>query len=302
MPVSDMLHRRIDQIGQNSALDRFVQPMRQTVRRVLHDKRVKDALHGVWLGHPLHPALSDVPIGAWTSALMLDVVGASRKTAAALVGTGIAAALPTAAAGFADWSDLHPDQQRVGLVHATANSTALVLYAMSLGHRMRGRHGRGRLLGLLGYLSATAGAALGGHLAYRLAAGPNHAERVPYLAPEGWQDVGSLDDLPEGVPVRRDMGDVAVVVVRSGQRVYALSGTCAHLDGPLYDGQVTGFDTEPCITCPWHGSTFRLRDGQVAHGPATSPQPAMAVRVERGRVLLRAPSDALAGITAEPMT
>lgn len=301
MPVPDQLHRRIDQIGQNTALDRWVQPLQRAVRRMLRDRRVKDALHGVWLGHPLHPALSDVPIGTWTSSLVLDLFGASRGTSAVLVGTGMVAAVPTAVAGLADWSDLHPQQQRVGLVHASANSVALVLYAASLGHRMRGRHARGRLFGLLGYLAATAGATLGGHLAFRLSAGPNHAERVPHLAPEGWQDVGPFDDLPEAVPVRREIGDVSVVVVRSGQRVYALSGTCAHLDGPLYEGSVSDVEREPCLTCPWHGSTFRLRDGQVVHGPSTAPQPAMAVRVENGRVLLRAPADALAGVAAEPM-
>jgi Ferredoxin subunits of nitrite reductase and ring-hydroxylating dioxygenases len=92
---------------------------------------------------------------------------------------------------------------------------------------------------------------------------------------------------------------VSVLVVRSGPDVYALSGDCAHLDGPLYEGELSGWDTEPCVTCPWHGSTYRLRDGEVVHGPATAPQPAVEVRLKNGRVLLRAPSSALAAVISE---
>lgn len=294
--------QRIDQLGQNAALDRFVVPLRRAVRGALRDQRIKDALHGVWLGHPLHPALSDLPIGAWTSASLLDVTGTNPRTATALVGVGVMAAVPTAAAGLADWSELHTDQQRVGVVHATANSVALVLYSASLVNRLRGHRGRGRLLGLLGYAAASAGAGLGGHLAFRLAAGSNHAGRVPWVAPEGWQDVCSLEDLPQRRPVRHQIGEVSVLVARSGSDIYALAGECAHLDGPLYQGELSGWDTEPCVTCPWHGSTYRLRDGQVVHGPATSPQPAIQVRVENGRVLLRAPSDVLAGVVEPALT
>ena len=293
------MRRRIDQLGENPALDRFVMPLRQAVHAALRDQRVKDALHGVWLGHPLHPALSDLPIVMWTSASLLDLTGTNPRTATAFVGVGIAAAVPTAAAGLADWSELHTDQQRVGVVHAAANSAALILYTASLVNRLRGRRGRGRFFGLLGYAAASAGAGLGGHLAFRLAAGPNHAERVPWVAPEGWQDVCALDDLPERRPVRQQLGDVSVLVVRSGPDVYALSGDCAHLDGPLYEGELSGWDTEPCVTCPWHGSTYRLRDGEVVHGPATAPQPAVEVRLKNGRVLLRAPSSALAAVISE---
>lgn len=294
--------QRIDQLGQNAALDRFVVPLRRAVRGALRDQRIKDALHGVWLGHPLHPALSDLPIGAWTSASLLDVTGTNPRTATALVGVGVMAAVPTAAAGLADWSELHTDQQRVGVVHAAANSVALVLYSASLVNRLRGHRGRGRLLGLLGYAAVSAGAGLGGHLAFRLAAGSNHAGRVPWVAPEGWQDVCSLEDLPQRRPVRHQIGEVSVLVARSGSDIYALAGECAHLDGPLYQGELSGWDTEPCVTCPWHGSTYRLRDGQVVHGPATSPQPAIQVRVENGRVLLRAPSDVLAGVVEPALT
>lgn len=301
MPDST-LRRRMDQLGQNTALDRFVEPLSRAVRSALRDQRTADALHGVWLGHPLHPALTDLPIGAWTSAGLMDLTGTNPRTAAALVGVGVVTAVPTATAGLADWSRLHKDQQRVGLVHAAANVLGTALYTASLVNRMRGRRGMGRLLGFLGYATVMGGAALGGHLAFRLAAGPNHAERVPWVAPEGWQDVCSLDELPERRPVRHQIGELSVLVVRSGTEIYALSGECAHLDGPLYDGELTGWDTEPCVTCPWHGSTYRLRDGQVVHGPATAPQPAIEVRVESGRVLLRAPSDALAGVTEPAMT
>jgi nitrite reductase/ring-hydroxylating ferredoxin subunit len=270
-------------------LDPVVDKLRSAVRSVLRDQRVTDVLHGVWLGHPLHPVLTDVPVGAWTSAALLDLMPGSGKAPARLIAVGVVAAVPTALTGLADWSALHQQQARVGLVHATANVGALGCYVLSLAARRKGHGARGRALGFLGYAMASTGAAIGGHLSYRQAAGANHTEHVPHLVPEGWHDVGPLDDLPDGRPVVRDAGGTSVLVVRRGTEVTALADRCSHLSGPLHEGSIGDDDGEPCVTCPWHGSVFSVRDGSVRHGPATSPQPVFSTRLTAGRVEVSLP-------------
>ena len=111
---------------------------------------------------------------------------------------------------------------------------------------------------------------LGGHISFRLAGGVNHAEDVPHLVNPGWQYLMTAADLPEGKPVRRMLGEVPVVAIRSGGAVHVLADRCSHMSGPLSDGEFA----DGCLTCPWHGSVFRIADGWVAHGPATAPQPA----------------------------
>jgi uncharacterized membrane protein len=120
------------------------------VRRALPAGPLKDALSGTWLGHTLHPLLTDLPIGAWTSSLMLDAIGGpqSRTAAKRLIAIDILAALPTAATGVCDWGDTQPKERRVGLMHAAANTTALALFSTSLLARRHGRHGRGIALSL----------------------------------------------------------------------------------------------------------------------------------------------------------
>ena len=204
-----------------------------------------------------------------------------------LVATGLVTVPGAAAAGFVDWAQLHPGQKRVGAVHAAANVVGSGLLAASLVARLRGRHGRGRLLGLLGVAVAGASAGVGGHLSYRFAAGANHAEDVPHLVPGEWTGIGVLDDLPDRAPARRSVGGTPVVVVRTGADVRVLADACSHLSGPLSDGQVTTAGGADCVVCPWHGSVFRLDDGAVVHGPATAPAPVFDVRVVGRRVSVR---------------
>jgi nitrite reductase/ring-hydroxylating ferredoxin subunit/uncharacterized membrane protein len=259
---------------------------------VIRPGLVRDLLHGVWLGHPLHPVLVQVPIGAFASAGVLDLLPGHERSADVLVATGVAAALPAAASGLADWSEMHEQQQRVGVVHAAANSVALVLYAASLAARSRGARGRGRVLGYLGLGVVGVSGFLGGHLAFRQAAGANHAEEVPHLVPPGWHDLCAVDDLGgDGEPRVRVLGEgataVPLLVVRRGDRIDVLSDHCSHLAGPLHEGDV---DTQAgCVTCPWHGSTFGLDDGSVRRGPATAPVHAFDVKVEGGRLMVRLP-------------
>lgn len=279
-------------------LDRLVSPVRTAAAAVLRSRRLRDLLHGVWLGHPLHPVLVQLPVGAFASAAVLDALPGHERSADVLLGVGVASAGPAAVAGLADWSELHEQQQRVGLVHAGANTVALLCYTGSLAARARGRRGFGKALALAGLAAIGAGGYLGGHLAYRQAAGANHAEEVPHLVGAGWHDLCAVDDLAaDGQPQLRMLGEgaaaVPLLVVRDGDRIHVLSDRCSHLAGPLHEGSVDL--GAGCVTCPWHGSAFALEDGVVRHGPATSPVHAFDVRIEHGRLQVRLPVAAAAG-------
>lgn len=265
------------------ALDGVAGSLRRAVR-TLPLGRSRDALHGRWLGHPVHPLLVQVPIGAWLSSAVLDLVPGARRPSALLVGLGLAGAGPAALAGWTDWAELEKEQARVGLAHAALNTVAVSCYAGSLAMRLTGRHRRGRLLALVGLTTVSLSGALGGHLAYRQASGANHAEAVPRLVAPGWHAIGALAELPVGRPVRRLVDDVAVVVLREADdALHALADRCSHLGGPLSEGEVA----DGCLTCPWHGSVFRLTDGWNLTGPATAPQPAFDTRVTDGQVQVR---------------
>jgi nitrite reductase/ring-hydroxylating ferredoxin subunit/uncharacterized membrane protein len=260
-------------------LDRPAQSIAGLVRRTLRPGRMKDVLHGVPAGHPAHPWLNDVPLGCWVSAAILDMVPGTERASRTLVAAGLAGAVPTALTGLADWSALHREQQRVGLAHALGITTASSLYAASLLARGQGRTAGGKALGLAGLSALIAGGYLGGHLAFRQAAGANHAESVIHLMPLGWHDLCSLDDLPDSWPVHRRLGYISLFVLRQGDTIHVLADRCAHLGGPLHQGRLVMEEDETCVVCPWHASTFRIRDGAVVHGPATGRQPAFETRV-----------------------
>ena len=278
----------LDRLEELRGLDTVVPPLQRAVRD-LPLGAVRDALHGTWLGHPLHPSLVQVPVGAWTSAAVLDVVPGQRRAATVLIAVGLAGAVPAALAGWVDWSEQHERQLRVGVVHAGANATGVLLYSGSLLARLRGRRVLGRALGFAGLTAVALGGVLGGHLAFRQAAGANHAEDVPHLVEDRWHCLGPLDAFPIGEPVRRVIDTVPVLVVReSAIAVRVLADACSHLSGPLSEGKVE----DGCVECPWHGSRFRLADGTVARGPATSPQPVFEIRVVDGQVSVRPPAEA----------
>ncbi|MFI0900440.1 Rieske 2Fe-2S domain-containing protein [Streptomyces sp. NPDC020983] len=244
----------------------------------------RDVLHGRWLGHPLHPVTVQLPVGAWTSAALLDCTPGGRRPAALLVAVGLCGAAPAAVAGLVDWAELEPEQARVGLLHATLNCVAVGWYAASLAARLSGHRLRGRAYALAGLCSVGLAAAAGGHMAYRQASGANHAEAVARRVPPGWHSVGPVDGIPHGRPVRRTVGDVALAVVCDGDGSWtALADLCSHDGGPLSEGRVE----DGCLRCPWHGSAFRLSDGWNAAGPATAPQPAFDTRVRDGELHVR---------------
>jgi nitrite reductase/ring-hydroxylating ferredoxin subunit/uncharacterized membrane protein len=277
-----------ERIERAPALDGAVRSLSQSVVRVLPAGRRADALHGVPFGQPAHPALVRLPLGCWTSAALLDLFPGTERAARTLIAAGIASSVPATATGLADWSALHQHQQRVGLVHAASGACAATLFSASLVARFTGFAKAGKLLSAGGLTAATVGGYLGGHLAMRLGAGANHAEPIGHLAGLGWHDLCPIDDLPDGRPVRRQLGYLSLFVLRRGLDVNVLSDHCAHLGGPLHQGHVVSDPDGDCVTCPWHGSTFRVSDGSVVHGPATARQPSFRCQItESGLVQLQ---------------
>ena len=271
--------------------DKVIDPARKAVLAALKPAALKDALHGTWLGHPLHPVLVQVPVGAWVSAGLLDAIPPLRPAASVLIGTGVAVSVPAAMAGAADWSEQDAGVRRLGALHATMNTVALGLYVGSLVARGRGRGGLGRLLSYAGLGIAGGSAAIGGHMSYAQSSGASHASTAAQALGTDWMDLGPLDDFPEGRPTLRTgtASKVAVplAVVRRGARVDAFIGACSHLSGPLHEGTVEDVRGNACLVCPWHGSAFDLEDGAPRRGPAANPQEKLEVRMDAGRVMAR---------------
>ena len=247
-------------------------------------RRVKDFLNGTWLGHPLHPVLTDAAVGAWFTGAVLDLIGEERGADAAL-NLGIVCALPTAASGVADWSDQNDQPRRMGLVHAMANGSALALFIWSSLARRAGNRALGIGLSTTATALATAGAYLGGELVYTMGTQINRNAWDPRL--EGWRVAAKADELVEGQPtaaqVDVDGQKLNLVLVKKGGQVHAINGTCSHMGGPLAEGKVDGY----CIECPWHASRFDMRDGSVQQGPAAYPQESFEARVQAGNVEVR---------------
>jgi nitrite reductase/ring-hydroxylating ferredoxin subunit/uncharacterized membrane protein len=249
---------------------------------------VRNMLHGLWLGHPLHPALADLPVGAWTTALVLDGADAlslrpARFDAAVekSIAVGLAGAVGAAVTGLADWQYTHDNARRVGLVHGSMNTVVIGLYAASLWDRRRGRRGRARLLSTLGYGLVQAAAYVGGDQVSRHPIGVDHADRQ--LEPRTFVSTIDEAELHDDQPQRVDADGVAIVLVRSGGTVHALGEQCSHLGGPLSEGRVY----RGSLVCPWHGSRFVLESGRTVSGPATTPQPCFRTRLREGRVEVR---------------
>ena len=275
--------RMLDGLENVEIFDGAVEALSQTFRRVIRSGPVKDVLHGVPTGHPLHSLAVQVPIGAWTSAVLLDFVPGANKASRVLIATGLVTAAPAVASGLADWLELHPQQQRVGLVHAAANATGTLLFATSLILRSSQHKRAGTIASAAALAVVAVGGTLGGQLAYRQAAGANHAESVPHLITPGWHAIGELADMAPEKLERRMVGDIPVVVWHAANgNVTVLSNECSHLSGPLSEGEILNLNGDPCVECPWHQSRFSLVTGQVMGGPATSPQAVFETRIVDG--------------------
>jgi nitrite reductase/ring-hydroxylating ferredoxin subunit/uncharacterized membrane protein len=249
--------------------------------------QVKDLLHGTWLGHPLHPVLTDVPLGAWTAAFVLDAgetISGNDGMAAvadAAIAVGLVGAVGAAVTGATDWSAIGGRARKIGLVHGLLNVGAAALYATSLVMRRKKKRQGGVSLAMLGYALSCASAYLGGHLVFSEQIGVNHA-----LLPDDGADFVTVidnEDLQPRKLTRVDANEVPVLLVKDEDGIHALEHTCSHQGGPLSEGKLEG----QAVTCPWHGSTFSIKDGSVIHGPATFPQPCFESRVVNGRVQVK---------------
>ena len=281
----DTLAERIEEFR---AVDPVAKGIATATGEVLRPGPVKDALSGTWLGHALHPALTDLVVGSWTSAFILDLVGGERAADAAdtLVGIGILSALPTAATGLSDWADTTGREQRMGFAHGAGNVAALGAYVLSYLARRTGRRGLGVALGMLGGGIASATAYLGGHLVFDRSVGVN--QTATEHRPRRWVTALSASELPDRTPVLARANGEAVMLYRRDGEIMAIAERCSHRGGPLHQGEI---DDEACtVTCPWHGSIFRLRDGEIVRGPATSEQPAYEARERDGSIEVRATS------------
>jgi nitrite reductase/ring-hydroxylating ferredoxin subunit/uncharacterized membrane protein len=272
------------ELEQIDSLDRVGGALAVAVQRAAPDgAAINEALSGTALGHPLHPPLTDVVIGAWTSAVALDWLGGTRSGPAAdwLVALGVVSALPTAAAGLNDWATLDGPTQRLGLVHGTTNLVATGLFGASWFARTAGHRFLGRMLALAGYGTVSVGAFLGGHLSFRRGVGVDHTAFLE--APEDWTAVADEASVKESEPLLVKSAGVEIVLVRERGSVYALLDRCAHQGGPLHEGTLE----DGCVVCPWHSSRYRLSDGAALSGPTAHRQPALEVRVRDGKVDVR---------------
>jgi len=278
------------QVVDSPALDRIAEPLSKAVRGAYDaagpaGQRLKDAAHGVWLGHPLHPVFTDLPLGAWTTALALDCTAngdeGRRRAATFAMGVGLAGALGAAVTGLTDWSETQGESRRTGLLHGLLNITATTLFATSWAMRQRDSHDTGRAAAWAGYAIAIGAAWFGGNLVYDQRIGVTNADAH---LPEEFTPVLRSDALADNTMTRARVGKADVLLVRQNGRVCALAHDCAHLGGPLSEGTLK----DGSVICPWHGSEFALEDGRVLTGPSTHNQPCLEVRERDGQIEVKA--------------
>ncbi len=274
----------------------WLEPVEEALANAVHrafdsagptGKKVADFLHGTWLGHPLHPVITDVPIGSWTAAVLLDAASAQtgsralERAADAAIAIGAAAAVDAAITGITDWHQTDGKARRIGLIHAALNTTSLLLYTTSLIMRRRRRRETGRKLAYAAYAISGTAAYLGGHLVYSEQIGVDHTAGREY--PSEFTPVLEESKLQENKLTRADAAGVPVLLYRKGSRITAIAETCAHLGGPLSEGKIE----DETVICPWHGSRYSLEDGRLINGPSVYPQPCFETRVQDGRIEVR---------------
>ena len=284
-PLASDLADRLESLD---ALDAPAHRIGKAVRDAVPAGAVKDTLSGVQIGHALHPLLTDLPIGTWTSATILDLLGGrgARGAADLLVAAGLAATPATVATGLTDWADSefgNAGVRRAGLLHAALNTVSVGLMTASLVARRRGARARGTLLSLAGVGVLGAGGWLGGHLSYAQGVGVDNT--VFDVGPDEWTSTGVREaELGDGRPRCVMAEDVPVFLIRRDGAIHALHNRCTHRGGPLSDGEIG----DGTVTCPWHGSIFSIEDGGVVRGPAAYPQPRFEARtVSDGEVEVR---------------
>jgi nitrite reductase/ring-hydroxylating ferredoxin subunit/uncharacterized membrane protein len=294
-----LLHAIIDWIDRQTWLDRISRRIK-TIVTDLYERggppamQVRDYLHGTWLGHPLHPILTDIPIGAWSAALTLDAMEMTTgktsfgKGADTAITVGLVGAAGAAVTGITDWQHTTGRPRRIGSMHAALNSISMVLYVASLISRKNRNRRLGWGLAALGFATSTAAAYLGGHLVYGLKIG---VDRSPDLnLPQDFTPALPENELVENQIRKVYVNNIPLLLVKKGSRIYALAETCAHLGGPLSEGALIeeGNGLAPSVVCPWHGSRFSLETGKPYNGPATYIQPCFETRLNKGQIEVRA--------------
>jgi nitrite reductase/ring-hydroxylating ferredoxin subunit/uncharacterized membrane protein len=246
--------------------------------KALRNQRLRGMLSGRLLGHPLHPMLTDLPIGCWLSVTLLDLVALAPVASRRLLGTGIIAAVPTAVSGISDWIDTEDAEQRVGLVHACGNLIGLTCMTVSWCRRRQG--GSGKALALVGLGAMSVSGWLGGHLSFAMGVGVD--TNAFTSGPQEWSAASLTAQGAHGL-ARYESEEFPLVVAAVGEQRFALADRCSHRGGPLSDGGLEG----GCIVCPWHGSRFAATDGSVRAGPASIPQPTYELRETGSSVEVR---------------
>jgi nitrite reductase/ring-hydroxylating ferredoxin subunit/uncharacterized membrane protein len=278
----------LDRLGWLRGLSDQLTAVLDPFRERHQDNLVLELLHGGrWAGHPLHPALSDLPIGLWTSVTVLDAVDrdpAPRRgldAAGVLSAAGILASGATALTGLTDWTVSNEEDRRIGLMHGILNTVALGLQGASLGTRIAGYRGTARALAAAS-ITVTAGAGyLGGHLVFTKGVMVN---RVAWATgPRRWVRALQEDDLPDGTPTAVEAEGRQIMLYREHGSLYAIDNVCSHAGGLLSRGTVEGLT----VTCPLHGARFGLADGCVSRGPASQPQPVLPTRIRNGWIEVR---------------
>jgi len=290
-PLSPLLrHWSGEAIERQSGLDTLADPVQNWARslsRFPWVRKLKDGLHGTWFGHPVHPAVTDIPIGSWSATMVLDGVWLTSehpemaRAADITLLLGLAGSGASAITGFADWSETDATDRRVGLVHGLLNAGVLLANLASYSLRLLGKRRTGIAISSAGYVLTMVSAYLGGELSFAKGIGVNH------VAWEGGSDdfVGVIkeSELPEKKLTRVDAAGIPVVLWKDGEHIYALAATCSHAGGPLDEGTCQ----DGTITCPWHGSSFCLENGSVENGPAVYAQPTFSVRVRQDTIEVR---------------
>jgi nitrite reductase/ring-hydroxylating ferredoxin subunit/uncharacterized membrane protein len=257
-------------------------------------RSLKTFFHGTWLGHPLHAVLTDIPIGAWTIAVLFDLSYLIERShgwvsaADVTIFIGLLGAVGAAVAGYTDWSATFGRERRVGIAHGLLNTLVILLYLISFILRVAGgSRGLAILLAYAGYLLVLAAAFLGGDLVFSIGTGVNH---------HAWQEVPTKftkvlleGRLTDGMLVKAMAGDTPILLYKKGDSVCAISETCSHAGGPLSEGELDG----NLVQCPWHGSRFDVCTGQVKGGPATISQVRYETRVQNGQIEVRRSEDTL---------
>ncbi|HEY6580911.1 MAG TPA: DUF2231 domain-containing protein [Rubrobacter sp.] len=247
---------------------------------------VRNVLDGVWLEAPLHPVMTDVPIGSWTAALVFDGLDLAtgkkpvRHAADLSLVFGTLGALGAAVTGLSDWRYLSGGSRRMGVAHGLLNTIGLLLSIVSLVQRATGRRNAGRLTFLTGYSISGMAAHLGGELSYHYGL---RVDRNVFqeAGPDEFVAVLGENELAQGELRRVEVEGVGVLMSRSlGGGVCAIAAICNHFSGPLEQGEREG-DT---VVCPLHGSRFDLCSGQVIDGPAVFPQSRYETRLREGKI------------------